>query len=140
MEYSAEQLEASRNPALFTQDQMKALGFQIYYSLDPHLDVKNRPSSLSEVIACQEELQRHYLYYKEMLDYEKDWYEAHEENARRDAQMAKANANWTRIARVLLRRKKNEVLIDMLGRNCYGFFGFFVHKENSYSDYSDYSD
>ena len=90
MEYSAEQLEASRNPALFTPDQMKALGFQIYYSLDPHLDVKNRPSSLSEVIACQEELRRNYLHYKEMLDYEEDRYEAHEENARRDAQKAKA--------------------------------------------------
>ena len=68
MDYSAEQLEAKRNPTLFTPDQMKALGFQIYYSLDPHLDVKNRPSSLSEVIACQEELQRYYLHYKEMLD------------------------------------------------------------------------
>ena len=119
MEYSDEQLEASRNPALFTPDQMKALGFQIYYSLDPHLDVKNHPSSLSEVIACQEELQSHYLHYKEMLDYEEVWYEAHEENARRDAQMTKANANWTRVARLLLRRENNKVLIDM-------YFAYFA--------------
>ena len=134
MEYSAEQLEATRNPALFTPDQMKALGFKIYFSLNPHLCVRDRPSSLSEVIACQEELERHYLQYKKMLDCEEAWYEAHEENARRDAQMAKANANWTRIARLLLRRENDRAQIDMLCRNSYGSFALkSSNKSNSKS-------